>query len=1519
MSTVILTLYTYYSNSIALTSTDPRYLAFTFDMLTNLSATHFDTRVCLNRGLTSSSDELGGLGVRGQNDSGLLESFDSNEVVKNLCASQSYHFMDMFLTFTCNQKKHFGVKCVKQWIDSTEWQAFYPGFDSLPSFEQQEVRDAIIQASAGLLLRNWQEVSTLFVDYLRKSPSSPYRRVNSIFVRYEYQKDAGNLSHIHLILEISWKLLSDEEKEFVKDLIRSSIVDVVRTEELQSYFDEGIFTSIDEYKDMVHDASKFLPHHCSPRCLMRTGPGPNDFRCRKLNNRLISNNNTKHTFKKLPNDYSSECINKLIKIGIASPICVNADGYEQPIQYNLPFFHPKRHVPPTNPSDDLNMSPVEGKTFSVCRSMQNAQLLTDCGGVNKYVCKYIGKIDEKNYVIVNVDGKGQLTTKSVFLHNTKVTTSKINEDKARENSRDNSHVQGRAISHMEMLHVMLKYPEVITDLNFVKVPTLPLELRAGIDCEKKASVSNAADAEHAGWLSNDIRNSKETIPFWRKHTANESLTFKGVSMSRVSIDKVSKFSLRPPELRIFDTMRGYFRWFEYGSTYLTGDQLDDMLDQEFERVRFVDGLMQQVKIRHKALPEILAYLENDLQHDNTEINYNDSIRVMKALFQDINRVLTTDKDELNIDELDFLGHIELHLIVFHSPGYHLPCPVFSYPKPTTGMQFILHILLSLGRFETEIDLTTHATIRDCFRYAKLIGDSDNPDDLENYSNELLLNYIKHQVIYFPNSKRVIDSWIIAAGDLFDSVIIRDEIPICNIPPVQLSTLFCDVEASNQSFSKDIKSNIIDAALKELGEDTIVQCNIPSKEELTNATKGFPLNWDAVSSFSKSDCQSDASFNEQKLAIEYCSAAIENYCQLTNIFTKCTGIRGFPGSGKTWTMQYCVVYALSKGLTVISSSQMARRSIQLGGKHIAYLFGLTIEKNISPHRRAELAISKLLRDPKKINFILGLDILFIDELGQLSSELIAILDIILRKIRNTNIFFGGVLIMFTIDHTQIQPFDARPFLTSIHVIPCFRMVALETSVRAGGDLTFFRIQQIARFPYWMFEENPGLIDEFIQLLSDNFTFVDDWTSELITPSTYRLYSKKIPAKEAAQQFIDRVRRQVDGHLLKARKSDDVEKSRFSHREWRPATQRVVDQLEQAVKEPNEILFFRGAKYEFTYNEEDKFSQSQLGLLFDMPCQNDLDRFRKIAVLAAPPGIKDIEFEADVSKDYYLSKGFKEVKVGVAPERTKALKQNTQAKRKQYGLRHRVTSTIHAAQGETLSSMATEVSLNDPLFRLWDKGQLVVILSRTKQAKNTIFVGNKPDTIDALKSILTKKTQWCDYIEHVLELVTVNSSSNNILQRHQIRNQRHLMNQEAFPFRICDIPLPQCRTGFVYFLISVKQKSYTYIGTTKCIRKRIQQHNNGYGAHGTAPLYLRPFAVMAYICGFDGEKTQLRFHMERQWKLKRNYLKSNGCDDPREWASIGQDVINDVANSDSFDVNSIDLRLVCHFRNVTNDDN
>ena len=63
----------------------------------------------------------------------------------------------------------------------------------------------------------------------------------------------------------------------------------------------------------------------------------------------------------------------------------------------------------------------------------------------------------------------------------------------------------------------------------------------------------------------------------------------------------------------------------------------------------------------------------------------------------------------------------------------------------------------------------------------------------------------------------------------------------------------------------------------------------------------------------------------------------------------------------------------------------------------------------------------------------------------------------------------------------------------------------------------------------------------------------------------------------------------------------------------------------MKEPRSLLFFPGAKYEITYNKEGEFSQSQMALLIEVPSQKDLDLWRKIKVLTAPPGVRDIDYD------------------------------------------------------------------------------------------------------------------------------------------------------------------------------------------------------------------------------------------------------------------------------------------------------
>ena len=76
-------------------STSPKYISFLYDILTNLTLNCKDSRIVLNRGLVVATNETG-LEARGRNQSTLYDSIDSKLMVRNLCASQSFHVMHFF-------------------------------------------------------------------------------------------------------------------------------------------------------------------------------------------------------------------------------------------------------------------------------------------------------------------------------------------------------------------------------------------------------------------------------------------------------------------------------------------------------------------------------------------------------------------------------------------------------------------------------------------------------------------------------------------------------------------------------------------------------------------------------------------------------------------------------------------------------------------------------------------------------------------------------------------------------------------------------------------------------------------------------------------------------------------------------------------------------------------------------------------------------------------------------------------------------------------------------------------------------------------------------------------------------------------------------------------------------------------------------------------------------------------------------------------------------------------------------
>jgi hypothetical protein len=238
--------------------------------------------------------------------------------------------------------------------------------------------------------------------------------------------------------------------------------------------------------------------------------------------------------------------------------------------------------------------------------------------------------------------------------------------------------------------------------------------------------------------------------------------------------------------------------------------------------------------------------------------------------------------------------------------------------------------------------------------------------------------------------------------------------------------------------------------------------------------------------------------------------------------------------------------------------------------------------------------------------------------------------------------------------------------------------------------------------------------------------------------------------------------------------------------------------------------------------------------------------------APPGFKDIGYHSHISEEFYIQKAFKKVKVGVAPERMIQAQHNTHACYLQTicGLKHFVSRTMYSLMGDMFHSVATaDISKRNSNFKMWEKGQLVVLLSRISRcAKDTIFVGSKADMLDAVKHLLLQNTQWTGYIEDILSNITVGDITKMEDNIHRFEGPRR-MDQRYFPYYcIYDTYFPQCNSGFVHMLASLKRYAFIYIGEIFKMIRRLHEHDKGRKSSFTLPGKCRPSFYFSWFLVF-----------------------------------------------------------------------
>ena len=752
--------------------------------------------------------------------------------------------------------------------------------------------------------------------------------------------------------------------------------------------------------------------------------------------------------------------------------------------------------------------------------------------------------------------------------------------------------------------------------------------------------------------------------------------------SELTTDNVTKFSMRPPELLCIKRLQHYFSFF-VRSKPLPISRLPAYLLKT--PTPWIDGLNCQVKLRPAAIPAI-----EDLATtmDPCCPRAQSLLRVLKSLSQ----------------EQFKSAYLETDIQLSKTPAI----VVFSNVYPRQGLKFLFHLLFSMGEFETELDLFAHGSLRDCFVAANILPSSCA--DVEN-ANSLLRRYLFEQLLYLPGGTVSFSNRLVAARDAINALVFENSIGVADYPCVLMEHL---TTHSEQQIKKHVASCF--ARLYE----TLKPSNVLNRPitMLENYSTVWMPNVVCLN-------QLNRSFAEQCEVLDKLFHSLLKYISRdSDQIMKHQIVLGKPGSGKSHVCSIALLFAMNNGLNCYVTSLAARRSAQFCCDHIHRLFCMDTGEKNDAASAASNSVKRLSFEPKKRALLMQIDVLVIEEIGLVNAELLTTIDLILRAIRNSDMSFGGIFVIANGDTKQLPSISGTDFFLSPSLLFGYQCHFLNFYVRMHDVCGQALLDMISLKPL---EAND--IRHVIQTIGRKCSFVEDWI-DLPDQSVMKVFGKREAVREAVAKHQNDISHSGQSFVT----FQAIDECRTRHSSiWRPASPEASKKLDRECREPKCLVLYQYCFLRLTVNHDD-MSQGQVCVLAAVP-----DESANSLLVYVSPSLEALGSENLVENLLFRSWPLQRVsKVSgfIIPMGNNSLR------RTQFPFDNYVASTCHKLMGDTFSSIATQVSVQEGPYALWLSSQLYVIISRVNHLKNVFFVGCRLVSHCCILFIVTLHFLWYD---------------------------------------------------------------------------------------------------------------------------------------------------------------------------------